>query len=72
MNENNNIVPQEKTSSTAQLVLEIKNLNKSFGDNHVLKNFNMKLYKGENLPLAAMRALSVLLSLFIAYLTNFF
>lgn len=49
MNENNNIVPQEKTSSTAQLVLEIKNLNKSFGDNHVLKNFNMKLYKGENL-----------------------
>lgn len=30
-------------------VLEIKNLKKSFGDNHVLKGFNLKLYEGENL-----------------------
>lgn len=30
-------------------VLELKNLQKSFGDNHVLKGFNLKLYKGENL-----------------------
>ena len=32
-----------------QPVLEIKNLNKSFGNNHVLKGFNLKLYEGENL-----------------------
>ncbi len=30
-------------------VIEIRNLNKSFGDNHVLRNFNADLYKGENL-----------------------
>ncbi|WP_452228077.1 MULTISPECIES: ABC transporter ATP-binding protein [unclassified Lacinutrix] len=30
-------------------VLEIKDLHKSFGDNHVLNGFNLKLYKGENL-----------------------
>lgn len=40
---------QNTITNTQELVLEIKNLNKSFGDNHVLKNFNMKLYKGENL-----------------------
>ncbi|RSK40753.1 ATP-binding cassette domain-containing protein [Mangrovimonas spongiae] len=31
------------------MVLEIKNLHKSFGDNHVLNGFNMQLYQGENL-----------------------
>ncbi len=30
-------------------VLRIKNLKKSFGDNHVLKGFNMSLNEGENL-----------------------
>ena len=40
---------QNTITNTPELVLEIKKLNKSFGDNHVLKNFNMKLYKGENL-----------------------
>lgn len=30
-------------------VLEIKDLHKSFGSNHVLKGFNLKLYEGENL-----------------------
>jgi phospholipid/cholesterol/gamma-HCH transport system ATP-binding protein len=30
-------------------VLRIKNLKKSFGDNHVLKGFDMSLYEGENL-----------------------
>lgn len=30
-------------------VLELKNLKKSFGDNHVLKGFNLKLFEGENL-----------------------
>lgn len=30
-------------------VLALKNLHKSFGDNHVLKDFNLKLFEGENL-----------------------
>lgn len=35
--------------SKRDIVLEIKDLHKSFGDNHVLNGFNMKLYQGENL-----------------------
>lgn len=31
------------------MVIEVKNVNKSFGDNHVLRNFSMKLFQGENL-----------------------
>ncbi|WP_431136840.1 ABC transporter ATP-binding protein [Psychroserpens mesophilus] len=31
------------------IVLEIKDLHKSFGDNHVLNGFNLQLYQGENL-----------------------
>jgi phospholipid/cholesterol/gamma-HCH transport system ATP-binding protein len=42
MTENNNISQQE-------IVLEIKNLHKSFGNNYVLNGFNMQLFKGENL-----------------------
>jgi len=30
-------------------IIEIKNLRKSYGDNHVLEGFNMELYEGENL-----------------------
>ncbi len=30
-------------------VLELKDIKKSFGDNHVLKGFSLKLYEGENL-----------------------
>jgi phospholipid/cholesterol/gamma-HCH transport system ATP-binding protein len=30
-------------------IIEITNLKKSYGDNHVLEGFNMKLYEGENL-----------------------
>jgi phospholipid/cholesterol/gamma-HCH transport system ATP-binding protein len=30
-------------------IIEIKNLKKSFGDNHVLNGFNMQLVEGENL-----------------------
>jgi phospholipid/cholesterol/gamma-HCH transport system ATP-binding protein len=30
-------------------VLELKELRKSFGENHVLNGFNLKLYEGENL-----------------------
>jgi len=32
-------------------VIQIRNLNKSFGNNHVLRNFNVELYKGENLAI---------------------
>ncbi|WP_338733420.1 ABC transporter ATP-binding protein [Mangrovimonas cancribranchiae] len=39
----------EATITSRELVLEIKDLHKSFGDNHVLNGFNMKLYQGENL-----------------------
>ncbi|MCA0131828.1 ABC transporter ATP-binding protein [Winogradskyella alexanderae] len=35
--------------SNQEIVLHIKDLKKSFGDNHVLKGFNMNLYQGENL-----------------------
>lgn len=34
--------------SKAEAVIEINHLNKSFGDNHVLRDFSFKLYKGEN------------------------
>lgn len=39
----------EPNISSQDIVLEIRDLRKSFGDNHVLKGFNMKLYQGENL-----------------------
>ncbi len=39
MSTNQNIAP----------VIQIKNLKKSFGENHVLNGFNMELFKGENL-----------------------
>ncbi len=48
MIENNTILSNDKPQ-TKEVVLELKNLNKSFGENHVLKNFNMILHKGENL-----------------------
>ncbi|MDF2157871.1 ATP-binding cassette domain-containing protein [Algoriphagus sp. CAU 1675] len=32
-------------------IIEIKNLNKSFGDNHVLRDFSMTVYPGENLAI---------------------
>ena len=32
-----------------EVVMEIKSLNKSFGENHVLKNFSLSVRKGENL-----------------------
>ncbi|RYM36094.1 ATP-binding cassette domain-containing protein [Brumimicrobium glaciale] len=32
-----------------KIVLELKDIHKSFGKNHVLKGFNLKLYEGENL-----------------------
>jgi phospholipid/cholesterol/gamma-HCH transport system ATP-binding protein len=44
-----NISESEKRTMSRAVVLELKDLNKSFEDNHVLKNFSMKLYEGENL-----------------------
>lgn len=35
--------------SKRDIVLELKDLHKSFGDNHVLNGFNMQLFQGENL-----------------------
>lgn len=32
-----------------EIIIEIKDLSKSFGENHVLKHLNLNLYKGENL-----------------------
>jgi phospholipid/cholesterol/gamma-HCH transport system ATP-binding protein len=34
---------------TPEAVIEIQNVYKSFGENHVLKDFTMNLYRGENL-----------------------
>jgi len=36
-------------NTKSNLIIDIKDLQKSFGNNHVLKGFNMKLYEGENL-----------------------
>ena len=40
---------EEKQNNTEALVLEVNHLYKSFEDIDVLKDFNIKLYKGENL-----------------------
>jgi phospholipid/cholesterol/gamma-HCH transport system ATP-binding protein len=42
MDMENNVQKQE-------VVMEIKNLNKSFGENHVLRDFSLTMYKGETL-----------------------
>ena len=39
----------EKKVSLTKPVIVIRNLSKSFGNNHVLKNFNLELNRGENL-----------------------
>src|SRR6478752_4515822 len=38
-----------ETTSTKNKIIEIIDLKKSYGDNHVLDGFNMHLYEGENL-----------------------
>ena len=35
--------------SYGEVVIDIKNLEKGFGNHQVLKSVNLKLYKGENL-----------------------
>jgi len=49
MREAQTILPKDKNPETREVVLELKDLDKSFDNNHVLKRFSMKLYKGENL-----------------------
>lgn len=39
----------DQNISHREIVLELKDLHKSFGDNHVLNGFNMKLFQGESL-----------------------
>jgi len=49
MKEEQTIFTKAKNLINREVVLELMDLNKSFDNNHVLKNFSMKLYKGENL-----------------------
>lgn len=49
MKEDSAKIEKDNREVTREIVLELKDLNKSFEDNHVLKHFNLKLYKGENL-----------------------
>ena len=49
MKENKAVIEKDNSEASREIVLELKDLNKSFEDNHVLKHFNLKLYKGENL-----------------------
>lgn len=44
-----NIKEQNQIISSKKLMLEIKDLTKTFGNNHVLNGFNMNLFEGENL-----------------------
>ena len=37
-----------KNAQNISTVLKLKDLKKSFGDNHVLNGFSMELYEGEN------------------------
>ena len=49
MRQTQDMTAQPGTPDQSEIVLQIKDLHKSFGDNHVLNGFNMTLYKGENL-----------------------
>jgi phospholipid/cholesterol/gamma-HCH transport system ATP-binding protein len=42
-------IPSNEFTKSGKAVIEIKDLYKSFGDNHVLNGFNMTLLEGENL-----------------------
>lgn len=43
------ILSKSTALETREIVLEIKDLHKSFGENHVLNGFNLKLHERENL-----------------------
>lgn len=44
-----NILPDSNNQDAKHVILEIKDLYKSFDDNHVLNGFNLRLFEGENL-----------------------
>lgn len=48
MQQEQNILIPEPGAKSSQLVMRIHHLDKSFGDNHVLSDFNLTLVKGEN------------------------
>ena len=49
MDQTQNIVSKLENENPKTLMVEIKDLKKSFGGTHVLNGFNLKLYEGENL-----------------------
>ncbi|WP_190811032.1 ABC transporter ATP-binding protein [Flagellimonas sp. S3867] len=49
MKEETEIIDKDSLVANREVVIDIKELRKSFGDNHVLNGFNMTLHKGENL-----------------------
>jgi len=49
MLKNEEILIKEETDIGNGPVIDIRDLRKSFGDNHVLNGFSLRLYKGENL-----------------------
>lgn len=46
--ETHTIDPETETQSGNKVVIRLKDVSKSFGENHVLKNLNFELKKGEN------------------------
>jgi phospholipid/cholesterol/gamma-HCH transport system ATP-binding protein len=40
---------EQRKSAEKETVIKIRNLKKSFGNNHVLKDFSLDLYRGETL-----------------------
>ncbi|WP_420601104.1 ABC transporter ATP-binding protein [Flagellimonas sp.] len=49
MKEEIEIIDKDSQVTQREKIIDIKELQKSFGDNHVLNGFNMTLFKGENL-----------------------
>lgn len=49
MNPKQNIQQKDEKVISKKLMLEIKDLRKTFGNNHVLNGFNLNLFEGENL-----------------------
>ncbi len=49
MEQNDYKKPRVKVGEETDVVIRVRNVYKSFHENHVLKGFNLDLYKGENL-----------------------
>ncbi|WP_338031716.1 MULTISPECIES: amino acid ABC transporter ATP-binding protein [Desulfosediminicola] len=45
----NNTQLKEDPAMNSEIMIELRNMNKWYGDFHVLKNINMKVYKGERI-----------------------